>query len=151
MQIDLRPGCAPDFDYCQRLYFSEMDGIIRELGLDPAAQAASFRETWDWTQVRVIALDGTDVGWLQSFSQGDALFLGQLFVDASFQRRGIGSQVMRRLIAEAAKRGLAVTLGVVKTNTALRLYQRLGFAITHEDERKFYMRRELDAEAPVEN
>jgi ribosomal protein S18 acetylase RimI-like enzyme len=37
-----------------------------------------------------------------------------------------------------------VTLGVVKKNPALRLYKRLGFHITHEDERKFYMKRELD-------
>ena len=36
----------------------------------------------------------------------------------------------------------AVTLGVVKTNPARRLYERLGFRITHEDDRKFYMRRE---------
>jgi hypothetical protein len=34
----------------------------------------------------------------------------------------------------------ALTLGVVKTNPALGLYERLGFRITHEDERKFYMR-----------
>ena len=39
----------------------------------------------------------------------------------------------------------AVTLGVVKTTPALRLYQRLGCAITHADERKLYMRRERDA------
>jgi hypothetical protein len=29
---------------------------------------------------------------------------------------------------------------VVKTNPALRFCERLGFRITHEDERKFYMR-----------
>jgi ribosomal protein S18 acetylase RimI-like enzyme len=46
------------------------------------------------------------------------------------------------VIEEAAKAGLAVTPGVVKTNPALRLYQRLGFRTTHEDERKFYMRRD---------
>ena len=72
----------------------------------------------------------------------DALFLKQLFVDAPLQRRGIGTQVMRGLIDEAARAGRAVTLGVVKTNPALRLYGRLGFKLTHEDERKFYMRRE---------
>jgi ribosomal protein S18 acetylase RimI-like enzyme len=35
-----------------------------------------------------------------------------------------------------------VTLGVVKTNPAKRLYERLGFRVTNEDERKLYMRRE---------
>jgi ribosomal protein S18 acetylase RimI-like enzyme len=52
---------------------------------------------------------------------------------------------MHRLIDEAARASRAVTLGVVKTNPALRLYRRLGFAITHEDERKLYMRRAHDA------
>jgi hypothetical protein len=29
------------------------------------------------------------------------------------------------------------------------VYRRLGFSITHEDERKLYMRRERDAAVPV--
>jgi ribosomal protein S18 acetylase RimI-like enzyme len=37
-----------------------------------------------------------------------------------------------------------MTLGVVKSNPAKRLYERLGFNVTHEDERKFYMRRAPD-------
>jgi RimJ/RimL family protein N-acetyltransferase len=36
----------------------------------------------------------------------------------------------------------------VKTNPARRLYERLGFRITHEDDRKFYMRREADGSPP---
>jgi hypothetical protein len=38
---------------------------------------------------------------------------------------------------------------VVKINPALRLYERMGFRITHEDDRKLYMRRDPDAEAPI--
>ena len=57
-----------------------------------------------------------------------------------FQRRGIGTEVVNALIEEAAHAGQAITLGVVKINPALRLYERLGFRITHDDDRKFYMR-----------
>lgn len=142
MPVDLRPADAGDFDYCAALYFAEMEGIIRQLNLDRAAHAAGLRQRWDVAQVRMITLDGADIGWLQSMTRDDALFLGQLFVEAGFQRRGIGTQVMHRLIDEAARSGQAVTLGVVKTNPALRLYQRLGFRITHDDDRKFYMRRD---------
>ena len=35
-----------------------------------------------------------------------------------------------------------MTLAVVKINPAKRLYDRLGFRVAGEDERKFYMRRE---------
>jgi ribosomal protein S18 acetylase RimI-like enzyme len=119
-----------------------MENIIKNLKLDMAAQIAGFRQRWDVTQVRVITLDGTDIGWLQSFVKGDALFLGQLFVDKSLRGQGFGTEVVKGLIEEASSAGRAVTLGVVKTNPALRLYERLGFRTTHADERKFYMRRD---------
>ena len=148
MQILLRPGCAHDFDYCKRLYFAGMERIIQELKLDLASQAISFRKHWDWKQVRVITLNDRDIGWLQCATKGDAIFLAQLFVDTPFQLQGIGTGVMHEIIAEAASAGLAMTLGVVKTNPALRLYQRLGFRTTHEDEHKFYMRRESSISTP---
>ena len=136
----LRPARAEDFDYCARLYFEGMEKTIKELDLNMDAQVAGLRRSWDVTQVRIITLDGADIGWLQSFQKDDALFLGQLFVDGALQRRGIGTEVVKALIEEAARAGRAVTLGVVKTNPALGLYERLGFRTTHEDERKFYMR-----------
>jgi GNAT superfamily N-acetyltransferase len=147
MRISFRPARPHDFDYCAKLYFAPMERTIQELNLDMAAHAASFRQRWEPTQVKIITLDGNDIGWFQSTTQGDAFFLAQLFVDAPFQGRGIGTAVMNRIIGEAARAGQAVTLGVVKTNPALRLYERLGFKITHEDDRKFYMRREPAAPA----
>src|SRR5262249_52599783 len=103
------------------------------------------------TQVRIIVRDGADVGWLQSRAEGDALFLAQLFVAAPFQRQGHGTVVIKRLIGEAKRSGRAVTLGVVKTNPARHLYERLGFRITHDDDRKFYMRRETAPQSPNPN
>lgn len=141
MRTTIRPAAPEDFDYCARLYFEGMEKIIKELNLNMDAQVAGLRQRWDVTQVRVIALDGTDIGWLQSFEKDNTLFLGQLFVDGAFRRQGIGTEVVKALIEEATTAGRAMTLGVVKTNPALRLYERLGFRTTHEDERKFYMRR----------
>jgi ribosomal protein S18 acetylase RimI-like enzyme len=142
MRTSLRPARPEDFDYCAALYFAEMQRTIADLKLDWAAHVASFRPRWEVAQVRIITRDGADIGWLQTAPGGDALFLAQLFVADAFQRQGIGTEVVNRLIEEAAQAGQAVTLGVVKTNPALRLYQRLGFRTTYEDARKFYMRRE---------
>lgn len=151
MRTILRPARHEDFEYCATLYFAGMEKIIEELNLDRAAQVGSFRERWDVTQVRIITLDGAGIGWLQTTTSEDALFLGQLFVEPAFQRQGIGTEVMKHLIDEAARADRAVTLGVVKTNLALRLYERLGFHMTHDDDRKFYMRREPGTTAPVSN
>jgi len=142
MQITLCPTLTQDFEYCKRLYFSGMNKIIEELNLDRTAQAVGLQQQWILTQVHIITLDGSDVGWLQTKTQDDGLFVAQLFVDVPVQRRGIGTEVMNRLIADAARANHAVLLTVVKINPAVRLYERLGFQITREDDRKFYMKRD---------
>lgn len=147
MNLAFRRAAPEDFGYCFRLYFAEMEYVNRELKLDPDVQAASFRRQWNVTQVRIITVEGADIGWLQTMPHEGAYFLGQIFVEPSRQRRGIGTAVMRRLIAEATRAGQAMTLGVVKINPAKRLYDRLGFRVVLEDERKFYMRREPDPPA----
>jgi len=112
-------------------------------GWDEAREVEKFASTFIATEVQVIVSDGVDVGWLQTRVEDSEIKLLQIYVMHSMQRRGIGSEVLKRLLAQAAGEGKAVTLGVVKINPALGLYQRLGFRITHEDEYKFFMR--LDA------
>jgi ribosomal protein S18 acetylase RimI-like enzyme len=118
-----------------------MRTTIATLGLDETRHLAEFARRWSVEQVRIVMLRDEAIGWLQTAPEDDAIFLAQLFVDTPFQRRGIGGRLMRILIEEAASESKAVTLGVVKTNPARRLYERLGFSITHEDQYKFYMRR----------
>ena len=142
MRSALRPARAEDFDFCAQLYFSGMAETIRTLKLNMTAQTANLRARWTAAEVQIIMSDGADVGWMQSSIQDHALYLEQIFIDAASQRHGIGTAMIQDLIEQAAKSDLPVTLGVVKTNPAYRLYERLGFRITHEDDRKFYMRRE---------
>jgi ribosomal protein S18 acetylase RimI-like enzyme len=150
MTVSFRPAIAADFDYCERLYFAEMEGTIRELKLNRKNQALGFRRQWDIAQVRIIMLDGDDIGWLQNTTRDGSFFLGQLFVEAALQRRGIGTEVMHRLIREATSHDQAVTLEVVKSNPARRLYERLGFRITGEEGLKCHMRRDLAAPRSAE-
>jgi GNAT superfamily N-acetyltransferase len=151
MTVAFRPAKPEDFAYCEQIYFAEMQRIHGELKLDKDQQVSSFRRQWQSRQVRIITFDGADIGWLQSMMRDGSFYLGQLFVEARWQRRGIGTAVMNCLIGEATLAGQAMTLGVVKINPAKRLYERLGFRITHQDEHKFYMRREPDAAAPLTN
>jgi GNAT superfamily N-acetyltransferase len=142
MPIALRPARSGDFEFCARLYFSGMEETIRRLKLDIVAQTRNLRERWNVDEVQIITSDDADVGWMQSSIKEGAQYLEQIFIDTPFQGRGVGTGIINGLIGEAKLDQRPVTLGVVKTNPALRLYERLGFRITHEDERKFYMRRE---------
>ena len=144
MRIALRPARLDDFDFCAGLYFSGMEETIRQLKLDMAAQAANLRNRWNVTEVEIITCDNADIGWVQVSLQDDTIYLGQIFIESVFQRRGIGTEIIAGLIGEADRTGRTITLGVVKSNPARSLYERLGFRITNEDDRKFYMRRGPD-------
>jgi ribosomal protein S18 acetylase RimI-like enzyme len=147
MNVAFRPAGFEDFGYCERLYFAEMDYIIRALKLDPDAQRKNIRRQLEVAPIRIITLDGADIGWLQTLTGEGSYFLSQLFVEAPYQRRGIGTEVMHRLNGEASRAGQAMTLDVVKINPAKRLYERLGFRVVGEETHKFNMRRELDDDA----
>jgi len=142
MPTALRPARPDDFDFCARLYFTEMEETIRQLKLDVVKQRNNLIERWTAPEVQIITSEGADIGWMQSSVRDGELYLEQIFVDAAFQRRGIGTGIINGLIGQATRAGQPVTLGVVKTNPAKSLYERLGFFISHEDDRKFYMRRE---------
>jgi len=151
LRIGLRPARTDDLEYCLRLYLAGTEVVNRELELDREGQAVGLRRQWDCTQVQIITLDSEDVGWIQTRNVDNALFLVQIFVDSPFQRRGIGTEVLTRLIAKATMDSRAVILGVVKINAAVRLYQRLGFQIEREDDHRFYMRLDPRTEGPTRN
>lgn len=140
MKLGFRPARVEDLAFCERLYFSGMAAIIEALKLDREKHMAGFREQWKRKEVEIITLDGDDAGWIQYRREPEGIFVAQVFVDSPYRNRGIGTQVMSRMIVEAGEQ--AVTLAVVKINPAVKLYERLGFRTTHEDEHKLHMRRD---------
>ena len=144
MKVTLRPAVNADFEACRRTYFAETDWINERLQLNRDEQESMFQKLWTPSQVCMIQADGIDVGWLQTVVSKSEHMLGQIFVDAPHQRRGIGTEVLRRIVEEASRLQLPIRLAVVKFNPSRRLYERLGFRVTREDERKVYMSREPD-------
>jgi len=142
MTLTFRPATAADIEYARSLYFETMRWIIERLfGWDEAVEDEKFAKQFVLDETRIIAAGGADVGWLQVSVRKDCVFLGQLYIDPEHQRRGLGTQAIRMVIAQADTLGLPVRLGVVRFNPALELYERLGFRTVGEDQYKFYLER----------
>ena len=86
-----------------------------------------------------MVLDGQDIGVLTVSDRQDALFVERLYILPAYQGRGIGTQLLRSIMARAFDRGLPVRLHVLKVNPARRLYERLGFTQVRETETSFVM------------
>jgi GNAT superfamily N-acetyltransferase len=146
MSISLRPATADDLPFARGLYYGTMRTITDRLpDFDMAAHDARFVERFALAEVRIVMRGGRDIGWLQVAESADEIFLKQLFLEPASQRQGIGTGLVRDLIERGRLTGKPVRLGVVKMNPALALYRRLGFAVTSEDDVKFYMEKPSDA------
>jgi ribosomal protein S18 acetylase RimI-like enzyme len=75
-----------------------------------------------------IEVDGVRVGMIQLFDQPDAVEVGEIQLQSSYQKQGIGSGVLKDVIARVHEQHKKVLLSVaLKNEGAYRLYQRLGF------------------------
>jgi ribosomal protein S18 acetylase RimI-like enzyme len=138
MTIELRPGTAAHFDFALKLYLSTMRPYAEKLMVwDEVKQVASFATQWKADDVRLIVVDGKDVGWLQARETPSQIILQQFFISPDHQRVGIGTKVLRRLLVDWRPTEKPVTLTVLKNNPARRLYERAGFTITGEAGIKF--------------
>jgi GNAT superfamily N-acetyltransferase len=141
MKISLRAACDEDFAFARDVYFTTMRWIVESLfGWDQVREEENFARFFKLDEARIITADGRSVGWIQEQIDDTSINLGFLYVMQEMQRRGIGTQVLRMLLARAANQSKAITLAVVKINPARQFYERHGFRITCEDEHKFCMR-----------
>jgi GNAT superfamily N-acetyltransferase len=130
-----------DLAFARTIYFETMRWIIERLfGWDEQREQEKFAAQFDVAASQIIVADGKDVGWVQAQDDEAALWLQSLYVMPAMQRRGIGAGVLTKLIERCRRECKPLTLSVVKINPALRLYERYGFKISHEDEYKFYLR-----------
>ena len=58
MVITLRPARAEDFPFCEAIYFTEMDQIMTDLGLDKARHRVTFKAGWRPAEVQIIRRPG---------------------------------------------------------------------------------------------
>jgi predicted GNAT family N-acyltransferase len=139
--IALRPATYGDLDFIFGLQKTTMHDYVDQLwGWDDEEQQAYLRERFDPARERMILLDGNEIGVIATEERETEIFLSKLYILPQYQRQGIGSQLIRRLLDTAWALDLPVTLRVMKTNPARRLYERLGFVETGETDVQYLMR-----------
>lgn len=145
-QIDtwtMREAGLDDFDRLFDVHRQAMRPYVEQVwSWDERWQAAHFREHFDPAARQVICCGERVIGFLDVVHEAGAVVLRSIEIEPEFHGRGIGSELLRRVIADADHAGLPVKLRVLKVNSgAMRLYERLGFVQVGETETHFQMRR----------
>jgi ribosomal protein S18 acetylase RimI-like enzyme len=104
------------------------DVVVDQFGSwDEVSQDKFFEADWENGQFEILLCDDFPCGYVSIEDQPDGIHIRELVVLPEFQRRGIGSSVIRDAIERAKLRGVAVKLETLHKNRALYLYKKLGF------------------------
>ncbi len=138
----LAPAAPEHFNFALSLYLRTMQSYTAALMTwDEQKQREAFQAQWKPQEARIVRLGGADIGWLQVEAADAEIWLWHFYIAPEHQRRGVGSEVLRRLFEEHAPLRKPIALAVLKNNPARRLYERFGFSVIGEDGVKLLMRR----------
>jgi ribosomal protein S18 acetylase RimI-like enzyme len=92
-----------------------------------SAQHDWYQEHYVGATFDVILIDGVPAGRLYVHRRPDEIRLVDITFLPEFRKGGLGTSILRDLLAEGAAAGKPVTIHVEIYNPAMRLYERLGF------------------------
>lgn len=149
-RIDLRPAVMPDDEpFLQSFYASTRDdltGFVTEEGLldqlmmmQYKGQKASFEVEFPAASHYIILLDKQPVGRLVLERRTDVIFGVDLAIVKEVRNLGVGTAVLLKILEECSRSELPFKFSVVKSNPAIRLYERLGCRIESDKGTHFSM------------
>ncbi|MCA9672406.1 MAG: GNAT family N-acetyltransferase [Myxococcales bacterium] len=94
---------------------------------DETLQRQMFFRSTKPEQHELVLLDGEVVGYLLIERAREAITLQRITLLPEVQKRGLGTQLIREVMTEAAAQRVPLRLQVFPDNPARRLYARLGF------------------------
>jgi ribosomal protein S18 acetylase RimI-like enzyme len=97
-----------------------------------SAQHAWYQEHYVGATFDVILIDGVPAGRLYVHRRPDEIRLVDITFLPELRQGGLGTSILRDLLAEGAAAGKPVTIHVEVYNPAMRLYERLGFQPVEE-------------------
>ncbi|HEU0296255.1 MAG TPA: GNAT family N-acetyltransferase [Anaerolineales bacterium] len=143
-QVRFRPGTENDADFLYALHAATMKEYVdKTWGWDDAFQEAVFRKNYVPAEIQVITFAEKDMGMLSLEERLEDVFLRAIEIHPEYQGQGIGTAIIKKIIAEGALKMKPVFLHVLKVNPAKRLYERLGFSVVSETSTHFQMRTSL--------
>jgi ribosomal protein S18 acetylase RimI-like enzyme len=141
MQTTLRTACPADAEFIYRLVDSTMRSYVEQIW-------GQFNDEYNRKQVAdqiaagiysIVLVDGNEIGAVAVEREDSHIQLTQLYIHPAHQNRGIGTSLIRGIIAEAKAANKRVRLRVLAVNPARRLYERLGFRVTKQTPERYFM------------
>lgn len=152
MTVTFRPICPNDQAFLSQVYAStRLDELAVTdwtdeqktafLQMQFVAQHKFYQDNYIDTDFLLILHDGTPVGRLYVARWPDEIRIVDIALLPACRGTGVGTTILRDLLAEADAAGKPVRIHVERENPALRFYQRLGFVMIEDKGVYLFMER----------
>jgi len=140
------PTSEADFEPLLALRIEVMRDHLERVGrFKPSRARCIFREHFDEPGLRLILAGDQRIGCVGFRSEKDCRKIDSFYLERRWHNRGLGSAILKVLLAEADAAGLPVRLEVLAGSQADRFYLRHGFVKLCEDEIEAEYERRLPA------
>jgi ribosomal protein S18 acetylase RimI-like enzyme len=143
--VTLRPIRPEDEPFLYKVYASTREEELAPVGWSDSekeaflrmqfnAQHRYYQEQFPDANYDVILFKKKPAGRMYVHRRFDEIRIVDIALLSEYRNAGIGTGLLKALLAEAAVEDKPVRIHVEKQNPALRLYQRLGFVKTHDSD-----------------
>ncbi|MFN8523324.1 MAG: GNAT family N-acetyltransferase [Chloroflexota bacterium] len=142
--VGLRPATDGDIELVYRITEDAMRGYVEATWgrWESDEQREYCRRSFSTGTHRIVQVDGEDVGVLAVAEHPTHVQLEKLYLLAASRRRGVGSELLPRVLGVGQSAGLPVRLRVLAVNIAAqRFYARHGFTVSEHTAERVFMER----------
>ena len=139
----LRPAFAADAGFITRVIEATMRAYIERTwgSFDADEMRRRVLGNIEAGRSSIIRWENQDIGVFTIAREPTEIKLEQIFILPPFQRKGLGTYLIRAVAAEAQAADKPLTLRVLAVNPARQLYEREGFAVTETTPERIFMER----------
>ncbi|WP_328912766.1 MULTISPECIES: GNAT family N-acetyltransferase [unclassified Streptomyces] len=131
---ELRAGRTADVEAVAELRAAVMRADLERLGrYDDHRVRQRLRDSFSTRHTSIVTVGGEFAGCVTLRPVDDGLLLEHFYLAPHHQGRGLGSAVLRTVLARADAQGATVRLKVLQGSAAQRLYARHGFTVEAQD------------------
>jgi ribosomal protein S18 acetylase RimI-like enzyme len=132
MNYVLVPASEEDKEWLDRLRRDVYQDLFQTTfgGWDEARHARHFMECWERGGIFIDKVDGRSVGMIPLIHYSGTVEIAEIQIDITHQNKRIGTRLAR---AHSDRKAITLRVGL-KNMRARRLYLRLGFVMTVQDD-----------------
>lgn len=139
LEIKFRRALKTDLKFLLDLRKQTMTPHFIASLLPISEKAHLQRIDYKFEHALIIEMEDIPIGLLKVDRQHDNIDLIQIQITPNCQGKGVGRKILNDLIKEAIETEKSITLSVLKTNQAKKLYLNVGFKIVGETDNSYLM------------